>query len=189
VKVELLIIAATNRDLPREVEKGTFRRDLYARLALWELRVPSLAERRCDVVEWVCRLQRKWAQERGVRTPPLALDAEVVEAIVRAPLPENLRTLDRLVHLLGAKGELALDALPPWLFGAPVAPGERGEPGEPSAPRRPAKPPAPTREELMATLERLGSVRATAKHYERDRKQVYRWIEAFGLTWKDSDST
>ncbi|MFT3712838.1 MAG: sigma 54-interacting transcriptional regulator [Archangium sp.] len=184
VKVDVLIIAATNRDLPREVEKGAFRRDLYARLALWELRVPALSERRCDVVEWLCRLQRKWAQERGVRTPPLALSAEVVEAVVRAALPENLRTLDRLVHLLGAKGELTLDALPPWLFDAPGG----GAAETVAKPAKSVKPAAPTREELQATLERLGSVRATAKHYERDRKQVYRWIEAFGLAWKDSDA-
>ena len=41
--------------------------------------------------------------------------------------------------------------------------------------------PAPSREELLDILKRLGSVRATAKHFERDRRQIYRWIRSYGI--------
>jgi DNA-binding NtrC family response regulator len=189
VKLDVLIIADTTHDLASDVEQRTFRRDLHARLSLWELRVPPLGERRADVVPWIRQLQREWAEARGADVPPLALDAETVEAIVRAALPENVRTLDRLVHLMGARGTCALDALPAWLFqaarpqsAAPLPAKARGKTGP--VPRRAS----PTKEELLATLERLGSVRATAKHYERDRKQIYRWIEAYGLTWNEAEA-
>src|SRR5262249_1579824 len=56
VKVDVRVVAATNRDLAGAVESGAFRRDLLARLSMWELRVPSLRERRADLLMWIERL-------------------------------------------------------------------------------------------------------------------------------------
>jgi len=181
VKVDVRVVAATNRDLAAEVEAGRFRRDLHARLGLWEISVPPLAARRADLVDWLVLLQNKWAKERAVelRGEPL-LEPEAVEALLGSPLRGNLRALEKLVlHLGTVKTPQSAEQLPAWLFDPDSAP-------KASAPVAQAqRRPAPAKDELLATLERLGSVRATAKHYERDRRQIYRWLEQYAIDWKD----
>jgi DNA-binding NtrC family response regulator len=183
VPVDVRVIAATNRDLVGEVDAGRFRRDLYARLALFDLRVPALRERRVDILGWVERLRAAWRGRRSAAvpaTPPaITLSPEAAEVIVRHDWPENLRGLDRLIHHLevGALAEVGLADLPPWLAarGAPTdAPAAAGPAGR----RR-----APPADELRARLaEHGGNVAALARHYGCDRRQVYRWLAAIGLT-------
>jgi len=189
VHVNVRVIAATNRDLAVDVERGAFRRDLYARLALWELRAPPLRERRGDLFDWIQRLHLKWVDRRSSRAETPAFEADAAEALLLHHWPENLRGVDRLVHeLAGADiGQtvtvtVALSQLPPWLSAredatAPRARGEVPGPGGASV-----RPPTPTKEELESVLTRLGgSVRATAKYFGRDRRQIYRWLEAYNL--------
>ena len=165
--VDVRVIAATNRDLYAEVQQGRFRRDLYARLALFELRVPSLAQRRADVMVWLAQLLKRWATARGAKLPPLDVEPEGVEALLLARYDENLRTLDRVVHALaGSAARWTLEQLTPLLGAQAAAPPPGG---------------IPTREELAEVLARLKSVRATAKHFGRERKQIYRWLEKHGL--------
>ncbi len=188
VKVDVRVVAATNRSLAAEVEAGRFRRDLYARLALWELRVPPLRDRKVDLLMWLELLYAKWKGEGRPPLPPL--EPEAVEALLLARWPENLRTLDRLVHALGSSGApeaVAAEGLPPWIGTMEQEePLEREAPSAVAAPAAPrARRASPSKEELLAALEKHQSVRATAKHFGRDRRQIYRWIEAHGLTWKD----
>ena len=181
VRVDVRMVAASNRDLARHVEAGGFRRDLYARMALWEIRVPPLRERRADVLGWVRLLHGRWLSERGQPATPLRLTAEAAEKLILGEWHDNLRGLDRFVHELSDRETIISAAdLPGW-----IKAGDAARPSaalvEPVPPRSP-RVPAPTREELAETLARLGgSVRATAKHYRRDRRQIYRWLEAFGL--------
>src|SRR6185295_11015283 len=58
--VDVRVVAATNRELQQAVNAGQFRADLYARLSLWELRVPPLRERRADLFPWIDRLHGRW---------------------------------------------------------------------------------------------------------------------------------
>jgi DNA-binding NtrC family response regulator len=188
VKVDVRVVAATNRDLAHAVESGAFRRDLHARLALWEIRVPPLSARRADILDWVERLRARWEAERGTSLGRLDFEAEAVEALLLAPLPENLRTLDRCVHQLGVRPDVVtVDDLPPSVVEAPSS--QSDDSPEARVEKRPARRATPSKEAFRTTLEKLGSVRATAKHYERDRRQIYRWIEAFGLEWNDADET
>jgi transcriptional regulator with GAF, ATPase, and Fis domain len=189
IRVDVRVVAATNRDLAAQVQSGHFRRDLYARLSLWEIRVPALRERRADLLGWIERLHRRWNAERGRSgAPALELDANAAEAVLLADWPDNLRGLDRLVHALGAaQGDapqpVALAQLPEWVGRKAEAPIE-AEAAE-SAPQASPRLPAPTREELLAAFEQHGgSVRAVARHYGRDRRQIYRWMEAFGIKEK-----
>jgi sigma54-dependent transcription regulator len=73
-------VAATSRDLSTEVDAGRFRRDLWARLSLWELPVPPLAERRAEVPGWTVLVHGRWCAERGRAAAPLRFDAEAVKA-------------------------------------------------------------------------------------------------------------
>jgi len=187
VSVDVRVVAATNRDLSTSIESGEFRRDLYARLALWEIRVPPLRKRRSDVLSWIDRLCRRWNEQRdGVPGEVLTLHPEVAEILVRHRWPDNLRGLDRLIHELatGAAPDrvVSRDDLPPWLNGGTAGSGVIAVPPAEPRPVADKKPPIPTREQFVAVFEEMGgNVRAMAKHFGRDRRQIYRWLESYGL--------
>ncbi|MBL8957169.1 MAG: sigma 54-interacting transcriptional regulator [Myxococcaceae bacterium] len=185
VKVDVRVVSATNRSLSVDVEGGRFRRDLFARLGLWQLTVPPLRERRADVLTYMTKLHGKW--RAGTSGAPLPkLDAEAVEALLLAPWPENLRTLDRLVHELGAPGAPARVTRAARGGGLDAAPARaRGAAAGASPAERKARRPSPSKEELLAALKEHKSVRATAKHFGRERRQIYRWLEAYELEWKE----
>jgi DNA-binding NtrC family response regulator len=190
--VDARIVAATNRELRADIEAGRFRRDLYARLALWELRVPALRERRADIPMWIGRFHRAWCAERERGDlPPLRFEPEAVERLLLAGWPDNLRGLDRLVHRLahdGAQGLPIARALVDEVLGdaAPARPSahdpERDEVDAATAGEPPKRPAPATAEELLAVIAaHEGSIRGAARWYGRHRKQVYRWLDAFGV--------
>ena len=96
------IIAATNRDLAREVEKGTFRRDLYYRLNVVNLRIAPLRERKDDIPPLIEHFTNKYG--RGHRIHP-----EVVDAMMDYDWPGNVRELENAVQHM-----VALNS-GPWL--------------------------------------------------------------------------
>ncbi len=185
VPIDVRVIAATNADLPALVEAGGFRRDLYARLAFWEIVVPALRARRADILGWLELLHDRFVERRaGVRTP-LLLDADAAETLLLAPWLDNLRGLDRVIHRLAASrspGTVVTRAELVALL--PTTATANATPAGPTSSPTPAPPPPPppaTRAELEAALAEHGSVRAVAKHYRRDRRQVYRWLKDLGL--------
>jgi two-component system response regulator AtoC len=106
-KVDVRIVACTNRDLAAEVRAGRFREDLYYRLAVVELVVPPLRDRREDIPalahEFALRYAERFGAE-GVRLSPA-----LVERLVAADWPGNVRQLENVVArmvALGGGGEL-----------------------------------------------------------------------------------
>jgi transcriptional regulator with GAF, ATPase, and Fis domain len=193
IAVDVRVISATLRELDAMIEEGAFRLDLYARLSPFEIEVPALRERRADILDWAERLYRAWhaKRERSI-TGPLGLDADAAERLLLNDWLDNLRGLDRLVHRLCSEPGSAVDArvllstgsgiqLPKRSEGAGESEGPvEATPAEPTD--EPSKRPKPTKEELIAVLEEHeGSVRATAKYYGRDRRQIYRWLDQYGL--------
>ena len=184
-RVDVRVVAATHRDLLRAVEQGAFREDLYARLAMVELALPPLRDRRLDLLGWIDRLASAWAARRGLDAP-LRFDADAAETLLRFAWPLNLRGIERLVHELGADrlpgGIITRAALPRWLI-AVDAPAAEPVQSQPSQPAPSARETVPTREEFTRAFEELsGSVHGLAKRFGRDRRQIYRWIEAYELT-------
>jgi len=106
------LICATNRDLQREVEQGTFRRDLYYRLASAKCQLPPLRERREDVLPLV----RHFLAAAQGGEPPL-LDPELAEYLLTREYPGNVRDLRQLAARLAYRhvspGPLTVGALAP----------------------------------------------------------------------------
>ncbi|WP_242540006.1 sigma-54-dependent Fis family transcriptional regulator [Trinickia mobilis] len=112
--VTFRLIAATNRDLRKEVSEGRFRMDFFYRVAVTSIRIPPLRDRPGDVRRLTEYLVRKFAAELGRASP--AVDDEVVAALCAYSWPGNVRELRNVVEsmLLTAGPEvLTLADLPP----------------------------------------------------------------------------
>ncbi len=180
VKVDVRVLSATLRDLTAMIDEHSFRLDLYARLSPWEIRVPSLAERRVDVLDWAERLSAAWHRQRDRRRPASSLQANAAERILLHDFRDNLRGLDRLVHRAFSDAGAVLDIETSSLRESAPQP-----PAGADVELEDARKPKPGRAELLRVLEEhAGSVRATAKHFGRDRRQIYRWMDQFGLREK-----
>jgi two-component system response regulator PilR (NtrC family) len=112
-EVDVRIVAATNRDLEAEVEKSTFRQDLYYRLNVIQLRLPPLRERREDLPLLVDHFIRKFSAEHGRNVVGAA--PEVMSSLMLYHFPGNVRELENMIEravTLSTTDWLALDAFP-----------------------------------------------------------------------------
>ena len=114
IKVNVRLIAATNRDLPRMLEEHRFRDDLYYRLNVFPVRVPALRERPDDIAALVRYFVQRLA--RPMNRQVEVIPAETLEALRRYDWPGNVRELANLVERAmilspGRVLEVPLDAL------------------------------------------------------------------------------
>src|SRR5512140_628930 len=96
IATDVRIVAATNRDLPAMIRAGTFREDLYFRLAVVPIRVPTLAERAEDVPLLARHFAERLAQKRGRR--PKSFTPAALAALARRPWRGNVRELQNVVE-------------------------------------------------------------------------------------------
>ena len=96
IKVDVRIIATTNRDLQREVEEGRFREDLYYRLNVIEINVPSLRERREDIPALVTFFIDKFNQENNKDIE--GISDEALELLIQYDWPGNVRELENYIE-------------------------------------------------------------------------------------------
>jgi formate hydrogenlyase transcriptional activator len=96
VRVDVRLVAATNRDLVQMVAEGRFRSDLYYRLNVFPLLVPPLRERADDIPRLVRHFTQRFARRMGrqIETIP----SEVMHALVRYPWPGNIRELQNVIE-------------------------------------------------------------------------------------------
>ncbi|MGB5323857.1 MAG: nitrogen regulation protein NR(I) [Pseudomonadales bacterium] len=116
VKVDVRVIAATHQDLEDLVRKNLFRDDLFHRLNVIRLQLPTLADRSEDIPQLAAHFLQQCGKELGVETK--VLSAEVVEYFCALPWPGNVRQLEnvcRWLTVMAAGTEIRLDALPPQL--------------------------------------------------------------------------
>lgn len=117
VKIDVRLIAATNRDLNEAVKNGQFRHDLYYRLAVVTLRMPPLRERKEDIPMLARHFVQKYAQRCKVKARPIAREA--MAAMVNYDWPGNVRELENAIEralVLGAPDMLQLEDLPESLL-------------------------------------------------------------------------
>ena len=96
IQVDVQVVAATNRDLEREVEKGNFREDLYYRLNMVELRVPPLRDRVEDIEEFIDFFSKKFAAKYS--RPIWQPNADTLAQFCEYPWPGNIRQLGHIIE-------------------------------------------------------------------------------------------
>ncbi len=184
IKADVRLIAATNRNLERAVEAGTFREDLYYRLNVFNLRLPALRECGDDVLVLADHFIRTHGLKLGKGIPGLSRHAR--EALLAYPWPGNIRELQSAIEralILSDGGpitaaQLGLDeARPP----RPQADAS-GEPAD-----RPVSPldhslPMWERRLVLEALEKArGNKSQAAKILGLSRSQLYTRLKRFGL--------
>jgi DNA-binding NtrC family response regulator len=163
IDVDFRLIAATNRDLEKEVAAGRFREDLYYRLKVVTLRVPPLREREGDVVLLAEHYLQLFCDEH--RKPRKSLSQAAGAALSRHPWPGNVRELRNVLEsavIFHQGDEIRLEDLPPEIRGEAAEPG-----GEAAGPVQPAAGAPRTMDEIerqaiLETLARTGGHRAEA---------------------------
>jgi DNA-binding NtrC family response regulator len=113
VKVDIRLIAASNRDLEQEVKEGRFREDLFYRLNVVPLHMPAIRDRRDDVPLLAAHFAAKAAEKH--ERPPAELEPALVEALQEYDWPGNVRELENLIErlvVLTKGGKLGLEFLP-----------------------------------------------------------------------------
>lgn len=113
-RVDVRVIAATNRNLSQAVQQGTFRTDLYYRLSVFPITLPPLRERRDDIELLASHFAEKYALRMGKQVSMLSTD--LIERLKRYPWPGNVRELQNVIErsvITVRHGQLNLDyALP-----------------------------------------------------------------------------
>jgi len=121
LSVDVRIIAATNRELEQEIERGAFRSDLYYRLNVIQLRLPPLRERPGDVA----LLAHRFLESRaGPDSPVLGISPEAMEVLVEYEWPGNVRELENALERAGVvtrHGVIKPSALPDRVRESPPA--------------------------------------------------------------------
>ena len=112
IKINIRLIATSNRDLVEAVKNGTFREDLLFRLNVVNLRVPSLHERPADIALLARHFAKKYADANGM--PQRAVAAETIALLETLPWPGNVRELENTIHraiLMASGAEITTDAI------------------------------------------------------------------------------
>src|SRR6266542_5031310 len=180
VQVDARVVAATNRDLEKEVASGRFREDLFYRLNVFTLRAPALRERRSDIPLLAERFLRGAAETVG---RALSFLEETVKVLVAYDWPGNVRELESAVEYaaLRARGsEVAPEDLPPKLQSEEALAAAR-------SPLAALYDDLPLLEELerrylLHVLKVVGGNRTRAAEVMGiDRRTLYRMAERFGV--------
>jgi len=98
IKVDVRVVAATNKDLKKEIESGRFREDLYHRLAVILIKVPALNDRRDDIPLLIKHFSEKIAAEQG--TAPKTFSAKAIALLKGYDWTGNIRELRNVVERL-----------------------------------------------------------------------------------------
>ena len=190
VKVDVRVLATTNRDLQAEIVSGRFREDLYYRLAVVPVRMPSLKERREDVPELARHFLERSAESSGMQ--PRTLSADALAALQAYDWPGNVRQLRNLMDWLvimapgGPADAIRAEMLPPEISqGAPVLMNFESGADIMALPLREARDLFET-QYLQAQLMRFGgNISRTAGFVGMERSALHRKLKQLGVNSDD----
>ena len=188
IRVDVRIVAATNRVLADEVREGRFREDLYYRLNVIEIALPSLSERPDDIPELVRCFCERYSAALGKQVR--AVDPEVLACLEDYPFPGNVRELENLIEravTLARADRISLDCLPANVLRpeaatqGPLLPSEGGDLNQLLADYE--------RTLVRAALERSGGVKKRAASLLGISFRSFRYrLEKLGLESDDEDA-
>ncbi len=174
--VDIRLIAATNRDLEKEVTQGRFRQDLFFRLNVVPLILPPLRERPDDIPILAAHFAAKSAQKYSQPTPEL--EPALVEVLLDYNWPGNVRELENLIErlvVLSSSATLGLEFVPEKMLR--VLPGT--SPGDESTLEGAVE--AVKRKMIISALQSEGNKVAAAKKLGISRSYLHRLINEFDL--------
>lgn len=172
-RVDVRVVCATNADLPDMVRKGTFREDLFYRINLISLHMPSLDQRRDDIPELAAHFARKAAEEGGL--PRITIADSALQRLSRMVYPGNIRQLKNIVEssiIVSGKDTIEADDI--------VAPGVEECHGGATADN------SLDSQERLTIVETLrlydNNLSRTAQALGITRQSLYRRIAKYGIT-------
>ncbi len=186
VKVDVRIISSTAFDLEQRVRDGGFREDLFHRLAVVPIRVPSLAERREDVAFLVDTFMRQLSEQAGVK--PLRVTDDALAVLQAHDWPGNLRQLrnviERVIILTKPEDgttEITADKLPADVVDSLPKVSAEGDHHIMSLPLREARERF-ERDYLVAQINRFGgNISRTAEFVGMERSALHRKLKSLGV--------
>lgn len=171
IAVDVRILAATNRDLLQAIKEKRFREDLYYRLNVITIHLPSLRERKKDIPLLADHFMRKFCFE--MNREPVNIAPEALELLMDYHWPGNVRELENIIEraLVIGQGKSILPAHLPF---------DRGQ-------QREVELPESLREmeqhHIMRILEKTGwNISQTARRLEIDRQTLYNKIQKYGIS-------
>ncbi|MEE8660511.1 Transcriptional regulatory protein ZraR [Acetobacteraceae bacterium EV16G] len=190
VKVDVRVLASTNRDLSAEIAAGRFREDLYYRLAVVPIRIPSLRERREDIPGLAQHFLKQYAENSGL--PPRELSVDAMAALQAYEWPGNVRELRNLVeHLLimmpGSGNDLIrADMLPSTVSqGAPSMARMDSDADVMALPLREARDLFETQYLHVQLMRFGGNISRTASFVGMERSALHRKLKQLGVSHDD----
>jgi two-component system, NtrC family, nitrogen regulation response regulator NtrX len=178
IKVDIRILAATNRKLEDEVKKGAFREDLYYRLNVFPIVVPPLRERREDLPELVSHLLIRVCEENNMK--PLEVRHDALEQLCSYDFPGNIRELKNLLErfmILATSNEITLQEVDRAI------PRAVGESGSKSRSLLYSRLEDTERELILKTLEEnRWHISKVARILGLERSHLYKKMKQYGIT-------
>ena len=186
IATDVRVLAATNKDLEKEMEEGRFRQDLFYRLNVIPLRVPPLRDRTEDIPLLVNRFLKDFSQKEG--EPEKTISAEALAALMRHGWPGNVRELKNIVErliIMKVGNVIELDDVPPFMKREPASDTVPVEEALDSL--REAKN-AFEKQYIAAKLKEYdGNISRTAEAIGLERSNLHRKIKAYSLDVKNEE--
>ncbi len=186
IKVDVRVVASTNRNLPMMVQDGTFRADLYYRLRVIEFELPPLRERSSDIPLLIDHFIAEMGSRLGQEIRGVSIDA--MKFLLNYPYPGNVRQLKNIIEhavILCQGEEILKQGLPGYVFDLEKkgAPPSAVRPDSPDASTNPLL--AKEREAILETLSAHGwNLQKTANALHINRTTLWRKMKKDGLSFK-----
>ncbi len=190
VRVDVRVVSSTSRNLEKEIAERRFREDLFYRLNVVPVAVPSLAERRKDIAVLVEHFLARYAAEQGL--PPPELSVEAMAALQAYEWPGNVRQLRNVIErtvILAPRerlGMIEVDMLPPEVVSGRLQ-GDTGMSMLMGVPLREARENF-EREYLKVQIRRFsGNISRTASFIGMERSALHRKLKLLGMVDRKED--
>ena len=191
VGVDVRVVSSTARNLENEIAENGFREDLYYRLNVVPISIPSLAERRDDIPALVANFFARYAREQGLEPPEIS--PEAIATLQAYDWPGNVRQLRNVVErtvILAPRerfSTIEADMLPPEVTGNTGGSGDAGMSNLMGVPLREARE-SFERAYLKVQIRRFsGNISKTAGFIGMERSALHRKLKLLGMTGRDGD--